>query len=645
MALDWRFYTQQPTDPIRNPIAGEFFSTEAVGNVAEALVREGIQNTLDARLRKNDGKREKAHVRIYVSGLEGALPSDRAKRWFKNLWPHILAKGNGLREQPRLEGKCSFIVFEDFGTTGLEGDPAAHLVADGVSNHFLNFFRAEGHSDKGAEDRGSWGVGKTVFPRSSQISTFIGLTVRSSDQKQFLLGRSILKYHRLGLQAFKSDGYFGMPREDGLMLPADDKATIAEFKKDFGVQRVEQSGLSIVIPWYDIEGEDTLTWKSIATAVLTGFFYPILMGHLGVTIQSPTATISLSGDTLLKEVGGLEKTLGITILPLIELALWAQTRTENEFVSLSSPDSAGAQQWLPDLIPSDVVAKVRTAIASRQRIALRVPMTVQPKSEAPKQTYFNVFLEYCDEESQRPVFIRDELIISDVKSPRTSQTRALVIVEHSHLANLLRDAETPAHTQWNADTGNFKNKYKYGPGAIKFVRQSVSEILRIVNQAEQEPDPTITIDYFSIPAEPEDQDAIEGRQRRSRKDPGDGPAQVPSLPPSPPRAFGIITLNGGFAIRGVSNDVPLPKFVDVSVAYDIRRGSPLRKYSNADFDLAKAPIMVAAESGVSIVNATGNRLRLAPTQGNFNLEVKGFDPNRDLYVKAVGMAGEDDDAS
>ena len=47
MSLGWQFYAQQTTDPIRNPIAGEFFSTEAVGNVAEALVREGIQNTLE----------------------------------------------------------------------------------------------------------------------------------------------------------------------------------------------------------------------------------------------------------------------------------------------------------------------------------------------------------------------------------------------------------------------------------------------------------------------------------------------------------------------------------------------------------------------------------------------------------------------
>ncbi len=118
MTISWKFYQQQPTDPIHNPISGEFFSTEAVRNVAESLVRESIQNSLDARLEKPDGSREIARVRIYLSEASGALPSSRAQRWFGSLWPHVEAPSNGLRDHPRNSESCPFLVFEDFGTSG-----------------------------------------------------------------------------------------------------------------------------------------------------------------------------------------------------------------------------------------------------------------------------------------------------------------------------------------------------------------------------------------------------------------------------------------------------------------------------------------------------------------------------------------------
>ena len=177
--MRWMFYRQGPTDTISNPIAGELFSSEAIGDVTEALVREGIQNALDARVRLGDGQRQRADVRIYLSEGTEALPAARVTRWFESLSAHVNAPGNGLRDLPSFRDACPFLVFEDFGTTGLTGAVEQYRAVRGVENNFMNFFRAEGHSDKGADDRGSWGVGKTVFPRSSRINSFFGFTVRT----------------------------------------------------------------------------------------------------------------------------------------------------------------------------------------------------------------------------------------------------------------------------------------------------------------------------------------------------------------------------------------------------------------------------------------------------------------------------------
>jgi hypothetical protein len=114
----WFFRKLRPGDTTREPIQGEFFANEAISNSAEALVREGIQNTLDARWNG-----QAAEVRIRLSGTEGALDATKMAPYMDGLWPHLKAKGNGLREPPNRDNLCPFLLFEDFGTTGLEGDP------------------------------------------------------------------------------------------------------------------------------------------------------------------------------------------------------------------------------------------------------------------------------------------------------------------------------------------------------------------------------------------------------------------------------------------------------------------------------------------------------------------------------------------
>ena len=645
MSAEWQFYLQQPTDPIRNPISGEFFSTEAVGDVTHALIREGIQNTLDARKKNLDGSRQPAQTRIFLSEMAGAMSPARARRWFGSLWPHLTAPGNGLSDQPAYNDACPFIVFEDFGTIGLTGDDEEHTVVHGVPNHFLNFFRAEGHSDKGDQDRGSWGVGKTVFPRASRISSFLALTVRNDDGRELLLGRSILKYHRLDGQAYKSDGYFGLRRSDGFMLPTCDPATLAEFRNEFCIKRRSESGLSIVVPWYETNADDSITPDRVIAAVLHGFFYPILIGHLSVIIATPAGEILLNASSIVPEVESIGGSLALELLPVIRLAEWAQNCPPSEFLSLIAPAPDRGQNWTPELVPHTVIAQVRESLTQRRRVALTVPMAVQPRNNSPKPTFFKLFLEQSEEDSEKPVFIRDELIISDVKSPIIPKVRSLVIVEDGPLATFLRDAETPAHTQWNQGTSKFKNKYKFGPAAIRFVRRSVSELVRIINQAEQRPDPMITIDFFSVQPSSDRDDMVPTPQHRPRPAPGPGPAPPQSPLPSPrPRRFRIDKLRGGFSIRPGDAGAPLPPFIGIRVAYDVRRGNPLGKYHQEDFDLGRAPIRWGTQfNGCQVESASGNKMCVAVTSSAFHLDVVGFDPDRDLYVKAQVQEAADVD--
>jgi hypothetical protein len=44
----WNFQKKKPNDKIRNPIQGEFFSTDGIAGPAQALVRESFRILIDA---------------------------------------------------------------------------------------------------------------------------------------------------------------------------------------------------------------------------------------------------------------------------------------------------------------------------------------------------------------------------------------------------------------------------------------------------------------------------------------------------------------------------------------------------------------------------------------------------------------------
>lgn len=632
----WFFKKHRPGDTTREPIQGEFFANEAISNSAEALVREGVQNTLDA-----NPNGQPADVRIRLSGAEGALAAEKIAPYVDGVWPHLQAKQNGLHEPPASATPCLYLLFEDFGTTGLEGNPGQWRKEAGLKNGFFNFFRAEGHSDKEETDRGRWGVGKTVFPRASRVSTFWGLTVRASDKKRLLMGRTILKSHQVGEDLFVPDGYFGNGEEEKLTLPVDDAEFIGKFCEVFGLQRKEEPGLSLVIPWYDPED---LTLDALLQAVVYGYFYPILTGELNVSVTGTDGrTHQLTAATLLSAVRARGGELAEGMAPVIELAIWTRDTGKSEIKTLRRPPEGGALRWSPDLMPDELVVEIRKKLQAGEKIPVRVPMPVREKKKAVSWSFFDVFLVRDGTEGRgRPVFVREGIIIPDVRGRTTRGIRALVVVEDKPLATMLGDAENPSHTQWQKECSNYKEKYLFGPSNIEFVSNAVAEIVRLVTETEQEADPAVLIDLFSLPAEPETPGTVKTKAKKPKPDEGKGPTDDKDLPERKPRSFRVQKISGGFRITRGEEGAPTPAMLDIRVAYDVRRGNPIRKYDKVDFDLNRSPIRLGDQDGIEVVSRGLNSMLLKVLKHDFRVSVTGFDENRDLYVKVLAREEETD---
>ena len=106
-----------------DPIEGEFFTTDALDSHAAGLVREAIQNSLDARI-----PGQKVRVRFRYSGPKLALGQEERKTFLEGLWPHLESPHCGLLNLPGKKEDMDFLLIEDDGTRGLRGDPAQVVI-------------------------------------------------------------------------------------------------------------------------------------------------------------------------------------------------------------------------------------------------------------------------------------------------------------------------------------------------------------------------------------------------------------------------------------------------------------------------------------------------------------------------------------
>lgn len=621
--FQWYFREKRTGDDISDPITGEFFADGSLENPSTALVREALQNALDAGKGVERGGGP-VRVRISIQRDTHAATAKVASDWFGTLEAHLRAPNNGLRDRPGIDEPCDYLVVEDFGTSGLTGDTESDSV-DGARNNFVDFLRSDGRTRKGAGDRGSWGVGKNVFPRSSRINAFIAFTVRADDGRRIVMGKSILKIRTVDRVQYQPSCYLGSSwNPDEVPRPLEEPSAIARLQRDFAVLRQYEPGLTLIIPWLD----DEIRYRDVLDAVVRQYYFAILGGALEVELQSNSEVLLLTADSLADTVRSEVPEFG----EAVELAGWALSPDAREPLKLLAPPQDEPQRWAADLISDAVREAVNSALANRERIAVRVPIHVREVGGAAQSTFFDIYLEHHDGDRViRPSFFREQLAISGVKrAVGVPKVRALVVIEDQPLADLLRAAEPPNHTDWDMKTANFRHQYRDGNHVITFVKSAVKELLTHVRAGDDEPDLTIAIDFFGVP-EP-------GAIPEGRKDGKKGKEpqkKFEGIEPSS-RTYTVQLVNGGFAIKPTGTG-KLPDRITIAAAYDVLSGSPWKLYEPADFDFTRrdrSGLTITAEGTLDYRVLEPNRLELRPQGGDFEFRVTGFDPNRDVIVRA-----------
>jgi hypothetical protein len=628
--LEWSFREISSREIKTNPEYLEFFSSEALRAATDALVREDIQNRLDAI--QDDSKPVEVRYKFISDGLKFG------DRWFRNIRPNLEATEVSKlldRAVPDDFASVPFLLIEDFNTSGLRGDPKIHRdppVDAEVRNDFFWFIRNVGRSGKANGDRGRWGLGKIVYPASSEIRSFFSFSVTADASPPTLIGRSVLCIHSPdGVRDCAPDGFMSYYDEAANMdLPSRDSEDIEAFKNAFRITRGDEPGLSLAIPF----PKESITGNNLILSLIDHWFWVFLDRSLLVRVYLEDGAEAVLGADTLDDV--IERFVTEEekerILRKTKFAREVIELKRSESFNFIIIDGEGVKPIWSEIEPlfggGEMLEGLRSRFNDGELLGFQFKLRVTGHDGDPtKFGGFDLFIRRSTENHRCiETTLREGLAISGVGSVNIPGVSVITYVGNNPVGTVLGDSENPAHTHWRSMGMN--KKYPEGAALVKLVSGASQKVIGLLTRVDEGLNEALLEDFFSIP-DPEHKPKPSPTKKGTKKD--------PPPPPDPKQKNFYLNchkLENGFKIvRHENANQPVQGFV-IRAAYEVAHGNPFKKHHLADFDFShpdKAGIEYIGK-GVEIDDTQPSRLRVIVTQEDFHFSVIGFDPHRDLLV-------------
>lgn len=627
----WVFSELRGDDVRRGPNETELFKTEqtAEGEYAgtDALVREVLQNAIDAGT--GDGA---VRVRLAVHEPHEAPSGTRLAYYFARLRPALKGRQIEFDDHGAPKLPCRFLVVEDFGTHGLEGD--AELFRDPPPGskgpqYFYWFWRNIGRSGKTGEELGRWGLGKTVYRGASRVGCMFGLTARRSDGRKLMMGQSVLQIHEIHQKEYKPEGYWCSKQgKDGLPLAIEESQELATFCKEWRLSRNGEAGLSVVAPFV----REELRADRLLQAVAVHFFTRILRGELEVEVAGQgVGSVTLNRDT----IGAACEKMAWDgpartkrhIAPPIGFA--SECLATAPAIESGTLGTERIPKYDDGIIDESRLHDVRRRFAAGELLGVRLHLNLPRRSGPAHVGRFDAYLRRRPGERCESYYVREGMTITKISSPAAKRgVEALVLVDRGPLAELLGDTEGPAHEDWDTSQERPDRNWKTWKGRVAFVRRAVDGLVELLTPPTTEPDYDLLSDFFSI-----EKVGGSGRERATGAE-AKGAGRLPDVI-AQPKWFQITSRSGGFTVsRNDGVKMPDAAALRVAVAYDLPQGDPLRNWSNLDFEISENGGRFKPKMrGLKMETIQGNVVLLTEIEQNFSFSVGGFDQHRDLYVR------------
>jgi len=448
MTAEWIF-DRLPASKARK---GGLANTQVFDPSLDSFVREVLQNSRDQR--RGDAR---VDVRLILRELTGPAVRDflEAIGW-GTLEDHIEGAADpslvtiGPRLREGLEwiagGTLRVLLIEDSGTRGLTG-------GEDDDSNFAALCRHEliTSADR-RESGGSFGLGKSVLWRFSNLSTVLFHSITSDENRSRFIGRVVLPAHEAEEESWEGSGWFGVedvgPRAVSLW---DDDARALAAATEIG--RAEgASGTSILVlgfdePALEEERDVELVCEDIVQSATRWFWPALLRDDISVLVEG-----------------------------------WVDD--ERVFTRHAQPANAEVAPFvraLTDTAEVDDVAENPGDVAERE-ITIQIPPQRPDRFDHPRdaieaKAVLRIRLAESGEDEHRNTVAlqRGTGMVVDYKAVKTragsEQTfHALLLTGRARgdseadqaLEEFLRAAEPPAHSEWTHTTERIRAEYAQG---------------------------------------------------------------------------------------------------------------------------------------------------------------------------------------
>ena len=507
--FEWRNYVVQPNDDEEEPMGDEFFvNSESLTNVS-SLVRESIQNSIDARKDPSQPVRMRFHV--------GRMSAQNKKKYISNLEDHIdSALGHPLAKIDEISAR--YLIVEDFNTKGLKGRTTSKRPikdpAEPDKDSYWFFEWKTGESNKDTNSGGKWGVGKVVFSFVSQVKTYFVFSSRDLESApagntDIFFGHNIMKTHDLNDNQRCKPKHRLMQIENNDWVPYGDAGLIEDFVKDWSLKRkIGETGTSILMPYCFNEFDA----KSLTQAIAQDYFIALLDGVLECEISDEFGNqiVQLNKETLITNIQELPNDLQTeatkTKDELVQLCnLYGAKNSEKATRIFISVDSDTPNNWKKIEFGEEKQEEIISTLNSLHPIIFDIEVLL-PQRKNPKhfeKAIFQVFLQKRESIRLRTTYCRQGILVPDAGKglPIPTDYVSLVYAPTGPISDFLSAAEDPSHKSWSSKQKNFKDFYKpeeFSRDALTFMRMATNQLIQSTLNMGDKKDQTSLSKYFPM---------------------------------------------------------------------------------------------------------------------------------------------------